>query len=103
MLFKQIHLEGIKNGNISFAFRKWKKPTVKAGSLIKTGIGLVEIRDVSVVTLNQISEKDALDAGFQSKEDLLKVLNSVSEGDIYKISCAITLKIQGSNYAAKAT
>jgi hypothetical protein len=86
MLFKLIHLEGIKNGNISLAFRKWKKPSVKNKSVIKTGMGLIEINDVNVVKINQITEEDASRAGFQKKDDLIKILNSVSEGDIYKIS-----------------
>lgn len=29
MLFKQKHLEGIKSGKISLAFREWEKPAVK--------------------------------------------------------------------------
>src|SRR5687768_2967844 len=85
MLFKQTHLEGIKNGNISLAFRKWKKPSVKSGSVVKTGIGLVEISYVEIIKISQLSEKDAVSAGFQKKDDLLKLLHSVAEGDIYKI------------------
>jgi hypothetical protein len=85
MLFKQTHLEGIKNGNISLAFRKWKKPTVKPGSVVKTGIGLVEIGDVKIVKVSHISEKDAISAGFQKKDDLVKLLSSVADGDLYKI------------------
>lgn len=43
MLFKQKHLHGIKAGDISLAFRKWKKPLVNKGMLLKTSVGQIEI------------------------------------------------------------
>mgnify|MGYP000654591376 CR=1 FL=1 len=85
MLFKQIHLEGIKDGHISLAFRKWKKPSVKKGSLLKTSIGQVEIIEIQEINLNKINEVDAQKAGFDHLKDLLKTLNSSKEGNIYKI------------------
>lgn len=85
MLFKQVHLTGIKNGTISLAFRKWKKPAAKAGSKIKTAIGLVEIIDVTIVTRKDITKHDAASAGFDH-DDLLQALDDIAEGVIYKIS-----------------
>lgn len=43
MLFKEIHLLGIKSGKINLAFRQWKQATVKSGKLLKTSVGMVEI------------------------------------------------------------
>lgn len=86
MIFKLIHLEGIKSGNISLAFRKWKKPAIKNGSLLKTEFGQIEIGDVTLIRIDQITERDAANAGFRKKDDLLKLLNSVPDGDIYKMS-----------------
>jgi len=85
MLFKQIHLKGIKEGTITLAFRKWKKPTVKKGSLLKTAIGQVEIEDIAEVKVTQLTKSDAVKAGFQNREELLEQLNSVEEGNVYKI------------------
>lgn len=85
MLFKQNHLEGIKAGDISLAFRKWKKPAVKTGSLIKTSVGLIKIKDISEINTSEITENNALQAGFLSLNELLKLLNSVTEGIIHKI------------------
>jgi hypothetical protein len=85
MLFKQAHLTGIKDGTISLAFRKWKKPAAKSGSKIKTAIGLVEISDVTTVTEKEITKKDAACAGFDGRESLLKTLNEIPDGLIYKI------------------
>ena len=84
MLFKQSHLNGIKSGKISLAFRKWKKPTVKKGSLVKTSVGQIEITSVDEIKLNQISDKDAAKAGYD-KQDLIELLDSIADGTIYKI------------------
>ncbi|KAA2245447.1 ASCH domain-containing protein [Chitinophaga agrisoli] len=85
MLFKQHHLDGIRSGTISLAFRKWKRAAARAGSLIKTSIGLVEITDITVIPLNKITNKEAVAAGFNSIKALTAMLNMVTEGEIYRI------------------
>lgn len=85
MLFKEKHLQGIRSGEISLAFRKWKKPAVKTGSLIKTSIGLVEIKAVSEIDASEITNKDAMNAGFISLEEMFQLLNKTEQGVIYKI------------------
>lgn len=85
MLFKQTHLEGIKAGKVSLAFRRWAKPAVNEGSVIKTSVGLVEIQGIAIITANKITAANAVAAGYASKEALLKELNSRPEGNIYKI------------------
>lgn len=85
MLFKQKHLEEIRGGSVTLAFRKWKKPAVKQGSRIKTSVGLVEIATVQQVNRDDITADDALKAGFENERELLKLLDGVKEGTIYKI------------------
>lgn len=86
MLLKEIHLLGIKSGKITLAFRKWQKASVKIGSLLHTSIGLVEIRKIEAVNENDITDKDALNAGFTDKKQLLKSFTHNSTGTIFKIS-----------------
>lgn len=88
MLFKQQHLAGIKTGDITLAFRKWKKPTVKRGSLLKTAIGQIEIGAIEEVDIASISALDAQKAGFTTLDQLLRLLQKVNEGSIYKIELA---------------
>ena len=88
MLFKQQHLAGIKTGDITLAFRKWKKPTVKRGSLLKTAIGQIEIGTIEEVDIACISALEAQMAGFNSLDQLLRLLQKVNEGSIYKIGLA---------------
>jgi len=85
MLFKEIHLSGIKSGKITLAFRKWQKASVKRGSLLHTSVGLVEIRKIEIVNENDITEQDAIQAGFTDKKQLLKSLRHNSAGTIFKI------------------
>lgn len=86
MLFKEIHLIGIKSGRITLAFRKWQKASVKNGSLLQTSIGLVEIHKVEAVNENDITDKDALNADFNDKNQLLNSFTKNSTGTIFKIS-----------------
>ena len=88
MLFKQKHLEGIKAGTISLAFRKWKKLTANAGSLIKTSVGVIKIISTKEISLNEITDSEANNAGFSSAQALIQLLESQKEGAIYKIEVA---------------
>jgi hypothetical protein len=85
MIFKVRDLENIKSGKISLAFRKWKKAAVRKGSRLRTAIGVVEISSVSAITSEEITSIDAVNAGFDSLENLIKALNRIDEGTIYKI------------------
>jgi hypothetical protein len=86
MLFKEVHLQGIKSGKITLAFRKWQKASVKIGSLLHTSIGLVEIHNIEAINENDITDKDASKAGFTDKKQLLKSFTHNSTGTIFKIS-----------------
>lgn len=85
MLFRNKFLEGIQAGAIKVAFRRWRRPTVRAGGTLLTAIGQLHIAAVTVIRLNQISAADAHLAGFDSLEQLLTELNSRTDGEIYRI------------------
>jgi hypothetical protein len=85
MLFKQIHLQGIKNGTITLAFRKWKKTLVKKGSVIKTSIGQLEIIEISEVHAEVIKLQDARRAGYDELSELIRILDKRADGNIYRI------------------
>lgn len=85
MLIKAAHLHGIKSGTIRLAFRSWQKPAVKAGTLMKTFIGLVKVVSIVTIKETQILKKDSKDAGFENLEQLLKSLNHQAANNIYKI------------------
>ncbi|MEO7659073.1 MAG: ASCH domain-containing protein [Pyrinomonadaceae bacterium] len=84
MLIKSVILEKIKKGEISLIFRRWKKAGVKAGRTQMTQLGVLAIDAVDIVTESQISETDAVKAGFGSKSELIASL-PVADLDIYLI------------------
>ncbi|MHA7129301.1 ASCH domain-containing protein [Algoriphagus namhaensis] len=88
MLFNQKHLTGIKDGNVTLAFRKWKKPSVKQGSIIKTAVGQIEIVGMKTVEVQEITNQDARNAGFPSLDELLALLETIENGTIYRIKVA---------------
>ncbi len=86
MLFKEKHLSGIKSGRITLAFRRWQKASVKTGSLLHTSIGLIEIRKVEPVNEIDITDDDALNAGFSDRNQLLESFAQNITGLIFKMS-----------------
>ena len=86
MLFKDVHLQGIKSGKITLAFRKWHKASVKKGSLVHTSVGLLEIGNMETISEKDITDKDAVQSGFTDKKQLLKSFTHNGTGTIVKIS-----------------
>lgn len=88
MLFKQRVLEGIAAGRIDLAFRRWKRPTVRAGGRLRTRVGELAIDSIEIVRLFEISEREARRAGYASRSDLLDELGERRRSDdpIHRIS-----------------
>ncbi len=85
MLFKNKVLEEIAAGRVTVAFRKWKRPTVRAGGRLRTPLGELAILAIDRIDEAQISESDAKAAGFEDRARLLKVLKKQTEGHLYRI------------------
>ena len=86
MIFRQHALEGISAGSVTLAFRRWIRPTVKAGGTLLTAVGQLHIGAIVTVTPAQISDADARRAGYASREALIAELNRRDDGDIYRIA-----------------
>ena len=84
MLLKNKTIEGIQSGKITLIFRRWKKAGVKKGGTQMTQLGVVGIDDLKIVTEDEITDRDAKKAGFNSRDELLSDLYERDE-DIYKI------------------
>jgi hypothetical protein len=85
MLFQRRFLEGIRTGEISVAFRKWIRPTVKTGGTLRTAAGVIAIERVTRIEESDIGAKDARAAGYASREELLGELASGRPGWLYRI------------------
>jgi hypothetical protein len=85
MLLDQATLRGIADGSVTLAFRRWKRPTVKAGGTLLTSIGQLRITAVDAVDLDTISAADARAAGFEEVLALRTLLSKRDQGQVYRI------------------
>ncbi|WP_020696152.1 hypothetical protein [Reyranella massiliensis] len=85
MLLKRRFLDGIVDGSISLVFRRWRKPTVKAGGTLKTAVGVLAIDEVESTPLSKVRAVDAKRAGYSSLDELKAELSKRDEGDVYRI------------------
>jgi hypothetical protein len=85
MLIRRQQLEAIAAGRVSLAFRRWRRPTVKAGGTLRTAIGVLAIDSVEVVDPKSITASDAKAAGYPSLPSLRDDLAARSDGLVYRV------------------
>jgi len=85
VIFRQEFLDGIRSGRITIAFRRWRRPSVKAGGKLLTAAGLLHIRNVIPITIGSILEADARRADYESRQALVEELNEQTDGKLYRI------------------
>jgi hypothetical protein len=75
-------LDRILTGDVDLAFRRWRRPSVKAGGTLTTAVGVlaVDVVDEALLTLD-----DARRAGFESVATLRRALARRAEGDVYRV------------------
>jgi hypothetical protein len=84
MLLKREVLEAIKRGDITLQFRRWTRPTVKAGGTLKTKLGLLRIGRVDDISPEDVTEGDARQAGFKDLAEFHKWLDTMKQGPIFQ-------------------
>jgi hypothetical protein len=70
----------LADGSVTLAFRRWRRPTVKAGGTLRTLAGVLAIDAVDVVPIATITEDDARAAGYPSVQELLADLRPPAAG-----------------------
>lgn len=87
MLFREAILEGIGDGSVTLAFRRWTRPTIKAGGSLRTGAGVLAIKAVDAIAeSSDITEEEARLSGAASREALLVELSKSRAGTLYRIA-----------------
>jgi hypothetical protein len=71
VLFRQDVLRRIGEGEVTLAFRRWRRPTVKAGGTLRTRVGVLAIDSVVVVDERDVTDADARRAGAPDREAVL--------------------------------
>ena len=68
MLLRHDALEKIRAGRVTLVFRHWQRVRVRAGTRLRTIIGVVEVR--SVATVADVTDADAKLAGYENADAL---------------------------------
>ncbi len=84
MLIRKAQLDAIRDGSVTLAFRRWRRPTVKAGGQLHTAVGLLEILAVDRIEPRQVTAKAARAAGHPDRDSLMDELAG-REGELYRI------------------
>src|SRR4029453_2957174 len=89
MLFTAATLRGLSEGRVSCTYRRWEVVRPKLGSRFTTSAGVVEVTSITPADEEQLTERDAAAAGFDSVAALLKWCSGKGRGDLYRIGIVL--------------
>jgi hypothetical protein len=84
LLLKRELLEQIKAGQVDLVFRRWSRPSVKAGGTLKTRIGLLSIGAIDDMDPDDVGEADARRAGFSDVAEFRRWLDTMKPGHLFQ-------------------
>lgn len=80
LLFKASFWPGLRDGSITLTFRLWERARVRAGSNQRTHpVGVLHVDDVREVKLSQITDDEAVRAGFADRAALVESLRGFAK------------------------
>src|SRR5262245_55918699 len=77
--------EAVSRGEVRLAFRRWRRPSVRAGDVFHSSAGLVTIDSVEIVDPAAISAADARAAGLDSVEALVATFRAAATDPVFRI------------------
>ena len=86
MLLDRATAQGIADGSITLAFRRWDRARMCPGSRQRTGAGVVEIVTVEEVAPDSLTEDDARAAGVGSLARLHRLLDRRPGAAVYRMT-----------------
>ena len=84
MLLKLDLLNDIRAGKVDLVFRRWNRPSVKAGGTLKTKVGLLAIKAVDDMEPDDVTEADAQRAGFKDIANFRRWLDTMKPGHLFQ-------------------
>lgn len=78
-------LRAIQAGELDLGFRRWERPRVVVGTLMRTAIGLVEVTSVDQVQADDLDQEDVRRAGAASAEALLAGLAARAGQPLWRV------------------
>jgi hypothetical protein len=81
--------QGIADGSVTLAFRRWDRPRVKPGGTQRTVAGVVRFDSVEEVDPDSLTEDDAARAGARSLAELLRLLSRRDAAHVYRMEVCL--------------
>jgi hypothetical protein len=75
--------QGVADGSVTLAFRRWRRQDVQPGQVFTTAAGLVRVDAVAVVAADDITDEEARLAGWPDADRLRRRL--AAEGETYRV------------------
>jgi hypothetical protein len=85
VLIDRATAQGIADGTVTLAFRRWDRPRMRPGSRQRTGAGVVEVVSVEQVDPESLTEDDARAAGVPSLARLRRLLERRDGAAVYRM------------------
>lgn len=86
MLFRAQLYPRLADGSVTLAFRRWRRPTVKAGGTLRTAVGVLAIDSIEVVPVRAITDAEARRAGAPDRAALLRELRAGEDDEVHRIA-----------------
>jgi hypothetical protein len=83
VLFKERFWAGLRDGSLTVAYRRWQRPSVKAGGTLVSPGGLLAIDSVEAIDDAQIDDVAAREAGYGSRKELFDSIRA--DGLLFRI------------------
>lgn len=85
MLIEKARHEGIRSGAVTVLFRRWRARQATAGKVYRTALGRVAVTAIDVVQPGEISDRDAIAAGYASARAVVEDLRGDPGAAIYRL------------------
>ncbi|MEO8025591.1 MAG: ASCH domain-containing protein [Bryobacteraceae bacterium] len=85
MVFTKRLREGVRRGFITCSVRIWQRPHVKVGGRYRMEEGEIVIDSIEPITLQDITHDLAVESGFESRSDLLKIAKHGHGENVYLV------------------
>ncbi|HEY8432463.1 MAG TPA: ASCH domain-containing protein, partial [Sandaracinaceae bacterium] len=83
LLFQKRFHDGLVSGAVTLTFRRWERPHVKVGGRYRCHpIGVLVVDRVDRVRVRDITEEDAVRAGFESRAALVAYLREAKDAPL---------------------
>lgn len=85
MLFPADLHDAIRSGDVTVAFRRWRRPTVSEGGTLRSPVGVLRIDELTTTSPDDITLDDARAAGHRSTDGVLASLRPGDDRTLYRI------------------